>query len=128
MFVFKDIEVLSADINLGEEEEHPTKWEIRYSDPTPDGFRYASAWFHTAGEGIQVSVFIAAFLHQTDGEPGQLNVSGALQDNDYALDQVYAKAKSTARILVALTESDFEIPESMPRPEITSFGESDEEA
>lgn len=123
MFVFKDIEVLSADINLGEEDSHPTKWEIKYSDPTSKGFRYASAWFHAAGEGIQVSVFLAAFLHQADGDSTQSNISGALQDDAYALEPLYAKAKSTARILVALTESDFEIPKSMPQPEITSFAE-----
>lgn len=121
MVVFTDIDVLSADVNIGDEEPHPAKWEIRYSDPTSEGFRYASAWFHTAGEGIQVSVFLAAFLQEPGVGAPRPKISSALTDSPYALEHLYARARSTARILVALTEAELEIPEAMPQPDIQAL-------
>lgn len=129
VFTVSDISLLSADVHLGSEEAHPIMWEVSYGEREASGFYFASGWLHAAGDGIQVSVSVGSVLTETGTEYDHDDPREAIRHEDEMLDELYQRARSAARVLVALTDFDLDLPMSMPEPLVGPFeAEISEEA
>lgn len=120
-FRISNIEVLAADVHLGDETPHPVRWEINFTEQEPEGHRYIAGWFHAAGNNAQVTVSVGGVLQQIAADSTQEDISRALLDDIESLNTLYEKSKTAAQVMLALTSSDLEIPSVMPPPNVEPF-------